>query len=135
MLACVYPAESFKSKAVTVKLRHGRSKRKPKLLSVKEKPADGGKQPECDDTPKLENEVSSPFLLPFPCSPSITDTAANSSPSLYRSVSSPSVSLCLLRVNFYPEGGGIQDRINSKVYIYGSELSSMLNSDPSSFVN
>lgn len=52
MLACVYPAENFKSKAVTVKLRHGRSKRKPKLLSVKEKLADG-KQPECND-PKLE---------------------------------------------------------------------------------
>ncbi|XP_066603537.1 apoptosis-stimulating of p53 protein 2 isoform X2 [Prorops nasuta] len=37
MLTCVYPAENFKSKAVTVKLRHGKSKRKPKLLSVKEK--------------------------------------------------------------------------------------------------
>ncbi|XP_026671270.1 probable serine/threonine-protein kinase yakA isoform X2 [Ceratina calcarata] len=56
MLACVYPAENFKSKAVTVKLRHGRSKRKPKLLSVKEKPGDG-KHPECNDALKLENEL------------------------------------------------------------------------------
>lgn len=76
MLACVYPAENFKSKAVTVKLRHGRSKRKPKLLSVKEKLADG-KQPECNDTaPKLENEVSFPlfvtFLLPFPFVPRVS---------------------------------------------------------------
>lgn len=40
MLACVIPAnESFKSKTVTVKLRHhgGRSKKRTKLLSVKEK--------------------------------------------------------------------------------------------------
>lgn len=66
MLACVYPAENFKSKAVTVKLRHGRSKRKPKLLSVKEKLADG-KQPECNDTaPKLENEVSFPLFVTCP---------------------------------------------------------------------
>ncbi|OAD60570.1 hypothetical protein WN48_05087 [Eufriesea mexicana] len=64
MLACVYPAENFKSKAVTVKLRHGRSKRKPKLLSVKEKPADTGKQPECNDTPKLENETFLPEKPP-----------------------------------------------------------------------
>lgn len=65
MLACVYPAENFKSKAVTVKLRHGRSKRKPKLLSVKEKLADG-RQPECNDTaPKLENEVSFPLFVTF----------------------------------------------------------------------
>lgn len=76
MLACVYPAENFKSKAVTVKLRHGRSKRKPKLLSVKEKLADG-KQPECNDTaPKLENEVSFPlfvtFLLPSPFVPRVS---------------------------------------------------------------
>lgn len=76
MLACVYPAENFKSKAVTVKLRHGRSKRKPKLLSVKEKLADG-KQPECNDTaPKLENEVSFPlfvtFLLPSPFDPRVS---------------------------------------------------------------
>lgn len=119
MLACVYPAENFKSKAVTVKLRHGRSKRKPKLLSVKEKPADGGKQPECNDTPKLENEVSSPFVFRFPC--------FHRSPTLLLPISlylplplSPCLlrlSFCLLRVNFCPAGNGIRDGINSNVYL------------------
>lgn len=68
MLACVYPAENFKSKAVTVKLRHGRSKKKPKLLSVKERPADS-KQAESNDTPKPENEVSPFMLRPFCLAP------------------------------------------------------------------
>lgn len=84
MLACVYPAENFKSKAVTVKLRHGRSKRKPKLLSVKEKLADG-KQPECNDTaPKLENEVSFPlFVTSLRISPSFS-LRSTRVPSMYR---------------------------------------------------
>ncbi|XP_053978224.1 alpha-protein kinase 1 isoform X2 [Hylaeus volcanicus] len=58
MLACVYPAESFsKSKTVTVKLRHGRSRRKPKkLLSVKERPVDA-KEQECNENAKHENEL------------------------------------------------------------------------------
>ncbi|XP_031776958.1 apoptosis-stimulating of p53 protein 2 isoform X2 [Nasonia vitripennis] len=49
MLACVYPAESFKSKAVTVKLRQQHtktgSKRRPKLLAVKERSAQNGQTP------------------------------------------------------------------------------------------
>ncbi|KAK0163437.1 hypothetical protein PV327_007118 [Microctonus hyperodae] len=39
MLTCVYPSESFKTKAVTVKLRHGgKSKKKTILLGIKERP-------------------------------------------------------------------------------------------------
>ncbi|XP_015594108.1 probable basic-leucine zipper transcription factor N isoform X2 [Cephus cinctus] len=51
MLACVYPAENFKTKTVTVKLRHGKSRKKPKLLSVKERTETPGV-----DTP-LNNEL------------------------------------------------------------------------------
>ncbi|EFN89696.1 hypothetical protein EAI_12239 [Harpegnathos saltator] len=41
MLACVYPAENFEVKTVTVKLHHGKSKRKSKSpLAVKEKLSD-----------------------------------------------------------------------------------------------
>ncbi|KAI4501055.1 hypothetical protein M0802_003858 [Mischocyttarus mexicanus] len=57
MLACVYPAENFKSsKTVTVKLRHGRSRRKPKLLSVKEKLPDC-KEPDANENARFENEL------------------------------------------------------------------------------
>lgn len=40
MLTCVYSAESFKTKAVTVKLRQagGKVKKKAKLLAIKERP-------------------------------------------------------------------------------------------------
>ncbi|KAH0553785.1 hypothetical protein KQX54_004328 [Cotesia glomerata] len=40
MLTCVYSAESFKTKAVTVKLRQagGKAKKKAKLLAIKERP-------------------------------------------------------------------------------------------------
>lgn len=64
MLACVCPvaAESFQSKAATVKVGHGRSKKKPKLLSAQEKAekpsADSidRKLPECEEKVKLGNE-------------------------------------------------------------------------------
>lgn len=98
MLACVYPAENFKSKAVTVKLRHGRSKRKPKLLSVKEKPADG-KQPECDNTRKLENEVSSRFVFQ-PLAAIDHELLPTTLLSPYLLSSSPI--LYLLRASFFP---------------------------------
>lgn len=74
MLACVYPAESFnKSKTVTVKLRHGRSRKKPKLLSVKEKQA-AAKLPECNEIAKLGNEVRPPLY--FSALPSHTISGA-----------------------------------------------------------
>lgn len=46
---CMYPAETLKSKAVTVKLRQGKSRRKTKLLSVKE---------------KVEGKIKETFTLP-----------------------------------------------------------------------
>ena len=60
MLTCVLPAENFKSKAVTVKLRSSKSKKRTKLLSVKEKSVESNKKQPLTD-PK--NEVS--FFLNF----------------------------------------------------------------------
>ena len=58
MLACVYPAENFKSKAVTVKLRHaGKSKKRTKLLSVKEKTPSSTTSSNNNKT-LLQNQVS-----------------------------------------------------------------------------
>lgn len=69
MLACVYPPENFEAKTVTVKLHHGKSKRKSKsLLSVKEKLLDST-QTECSNGNRVSNEVrfySTHFaILPF----------------------------------------------------------------------
>ncbi|KAK0079094.1 hypothetical protein PV325_001741 [Microctonus aethiopoides] len=56
MLTCVYPSESFKTKAVTVKLRHGgKSKKKTILLGIKERP--GIAKPDISP-PVSRNEVS-----------------------------------------------------------------------------
>lgn len=59
MLACVYPPENFEVKTVTVKLHHGKSKRKSKsLLTVKEKLSDAAGTTGCGGN-RVGNEVRS----------------------------------------------------------------------------